>query len=196
MRVICFTIIAGLLAICHCEKIMANQEIKPLGPDEVHIAPNGISMPIGIILLVKKVNSIWAIKFINHEVRPGDGSYSRYECYQFNGIGFKIVQGGEVYFKEQKIWHKILNIFHKDSLRYASGLKCKEFDLFAHAGHHLERATVYFGPRPDEGDPSIYLAPTPWREVSEIIVSDKRIKWYQYDASRKRASIPIGKLWE
>jgi hypothetical protein len=179
MKVIFFTIIVGLLAICHYGEIMANQEIKPLGSNEVHIAPNGISMPIGRILLVKKVNSIWAIKFINHEVRPGDGSYSRYECYQFNGIGFKIVQGGEV-----------------DSLRYASGLKCKEFDLFAHAGHPLERATVYFGAGPDVGDPSIYLAPTPWRGVSEIIVSDKRIKWYQYDASRKRVSIPIDMLWE
>jgi hypothetical protein len=45
---------------------------------------------------------------------------------------------------------------------------------------------------PDEG---IELAPTKWRDVSEINISDPRITWYRYGEARKLAAIPIEDLW-
>jgi len=41
------------------------------------------------------------------------------------------------------------------------------------------------------------LAPTPWENITEVNVSDKRIKWYRYDKNRKTIDIPvIDKLWD
>jgi len=64
MKAICFSVVVGFLTIFCFGETMANQDIKPLGPDEVHIGPNGIAMPMGRILLIKRANVYWAVKFI------------------------------------------------------------------------------------------------------------------------------------
>jgi len=184
----------GLLTL-YCGEVMPNQDLGPPAPDEFHIGPNGIGMPMGRILLIKNGNSYWAVKFIHHEKRK-DGSYSRYECYELKKERFKKLREGEVHLKEPKSWHIILNLFHRDYLRYADRLKFDKFELFAHASDVSKHAGVYFGLDPDKPHPGLCLAPTPWKEISEVALEDNRIKWYQYDTNRSRKNVPIDKLWD
>jgi len=174
---------------------MPNQDLGPPAPDEIQIGPNGIGMPMGRFLLIKKGDSYWAVKFINHENRK-DGSYSRYELYEISKARFKKLRDGEIHLKESKSWHIILNLFHRDYLRYADKLKFGSFELFAHASDVSEHAWVYFGINPGLAYPDLRLAPTPCRGISEVALDDKRIKWYQYDTNRGRENVPIGKLWQ
>lgn len=174
---------------------MANQELEKRVIDDVIIGPNAISMPIGRILLVKKLDSIWALKFIDYGVKKGEGYYSKFTCYKFDGVMFKEINKGIVSFYEPTFWHRILHIFKPNSHRYASGIKCG-FQVFAHAGWDVECVTVYFGIGPDLADESLFLAPTPWKEPLEINLSDLRIIWYQYDKNRKDQRVHINKLWE
>ncbi len=192
MKPICFAIVVGLLTICYRGEVMANEDTKPLGSDEIHIAPNGISMPIGRILLIGKGDFLAAVKFTKNEERE-NGTYSKYEYYEYSqGGGFKKLREGEVYLKKPKWWHIILNLFNRDYFRYGSSLKFGKFELFAHAEE--SHSVVYFGIRPNEADPEVRLAPTPWKEISQVVM-DRRIKWYQYDESRGRKDVLIDKLW-
>lgn len=194
MRGIYCTLFVGLLII-YCGEVMPNQDLGPPAPDEVQIGPNGIGIPMGRILLIKKGDSYWAVKFIKHEKKK-DGSYSRYECYEYLQGGFKKLREGEVYLKEPKSWHIILNLFHRDYLRYADRLKFGRFELFAHASSVSKHAWVYFGINPGLAYPDLGLAPTAWKEISEVALGDKRIKWYKYDTNRSRENVPIDKLWD
>jgi hypothetical protein len=44
---------------------------------------------------------------------------------------------------------------------------------------------VRFVERNDARDYGIELAPTNWREISEINLADPRLQWYRYDENRK-----------
>jgi hypothetical protein len=46
-----------------------------------------------------------------------------------------------------------------------------------------------------EGDVGNELAPTKWKEVSEVNAKDLRLKWYRLDYARKDIDIPIDELW-
>jgi hypothetical protein len=194
MRGIYFTIFAAVL-ILYCGEVMPNQDFGPPARDEIQIGPNGIGMPMGRILLIKKEDSYWAVKFSSHEKRK-DGSYSRYELYEISKARFKKLQDGEIYLKESKSWHIILNLFHRDYTRYADKLKFGSIELFAHASDVSEHAWVYFGINPGSAYTDLRLAPTPWTEISAVALDEKRIKWYQYDTNRIRENVPIDKLWD
>jgi len=54
----------------------------------------------------------------------------------------------------------------------------------------------FFGRSQRQGDYGIEFAPTKWTDLSQVNVSDPRLKWYRYDASRKDIEIPVNQLWE
>ena len=49
---------------------------------------------------------------------------------------------------------------------------------------------------PIQVDLEVRLAPTPWKEIGQVNLSDPRIKWYAYDEKREWRVIPIDKIWD
>ena len=83
-------IIIMLLAIA--TPVIAQQK---LFKDGVGIASICVVMPVGRVLLIGRDNFVGAVKFLHNEERP-DGTYSKYEYFEYEKGGFKKVGEGEV----------------------------------------------------------------------------------------------------
>ncbi len=176
-----------------------SEDIRPPGPDEVLIGPNGMIMPLGRILLIRKGSDYGAVKFTKFWTgKKGKTEEDRYETY-------------ESYYQDDKTGD-----FSNKNVRFKKDVLSSPYPRWSLFGHPMVlfgvnkqikcgpislwwtgRGTVYFFDRfQEEGDYGIELAPTPWTDISQVNVFDPRIKWYRYDGKRKRVIIPIDKLWE
>ena len=189
-------LITILLAAC-VDVAFSNQEddSETVGPYYVHIAPNGIIMPIGRVLLVRRNSAYCAVKFTKFWVGKTDGDhYARYESYyQDDGTGNLsnkniISKKAELYSPNAR-W----SLFgHPVTFGAKKEIECGPIKLW-----WTGKGSVYFYKRyQTEGDYGIELAPTLWTDISEVNVFDKQIKWYRYDDSRSRVDIPIEQLWK
>jgi hypothetical protein len=124
--------------------------------------------------------------------------YEYFECVKEKG-GFIKMRDGVVSLREQPrgFWAKLKGFlsFHDSPFRYADKIEFNKFELFAHAGDEYH-SSVYFWNRPNEVDPKVRLAPTLWKGIEEVKLSDPRIRWFVYDEKRKWKVIPIDRLWE
>ncbi len=171
---------------------------EKLAAEAVFLGPDVITMPQGRILLVSRNGFLGAIRFIRNEERP-DGWYSKYEYYVYeNGGGFRKVKEGSISYKKMvwNWWNKILYHylqFHPNPYEGADRLGFDKFELFATVG--TTHSSLYFWSKAKVVDEKVRLAPTPWKEISEVDLNDKRIQWFKYDETRKRQIIQIDRLW-
>ena len=193
--IILYLVIIQLMVVA--EMVASNQVAdSPSVPDEINIAPNGISMPLGKILFVRKDADYCAVKFTKFWTgKTEDDRFAEYESY----------------YQDDKTGD-----FTKDNVKFRkdvlSSPKAK-WSLFGHPvvlfGVNKEikcgpirlwwtgKGSVYFFKRYQaEGDYGIELAPTIWSDISEVNVFDPRIQWYRYDEKRERVNIPVDQLWE
>ncbi len=174
--------------------VMAQQKMFR---DDVGIASNCIVMPVGRVLLISRDSYIGAVKFLLNEERP-DGKYSKYEYFEHEKGGFSKMREGEVSFKKPStgFWAKLKGFlsFHENPFKLAGPpLKLRNFSLYAFAG--AEHSTVYFWSAPNVPDLKVRMAPTPWKEIEEVKLSDPRIRWFSYDDKESWKVVPIDKLW-
>lgn len=171
------------------------EDIGPPGTNEVHIGPNGISMPLEKILIVRKGTDYCALKFTEFWVGENrEDRYARYESYcqddKSGNFSKKNVKFGkeELYFPKAR-W----SIFgHPVAFGTKDEIRCGFAKLWWSG-----RGSVYFFERGQpQGDYGIELAPTKWTHISQVNVFDSRLKWLKYDENRKRVNIPIDNLWE
>jgi hypothetical protein len=168
-------------------------ESGPPGPDEVQIAEVGIIMPLGKILLVRRASQYCAVKFTEFQAgKTKDDLYAKYEsCYQDDGTGdFSLAsvqrtKGDLLFPKPRGIGRLAFSFGNKK-------IKCGPIGLFWTGGGSVH----FYGEGQKQGDYGIELAPTPWTDISQVDVRHPRIKWYRYDAGRKRVNISIDKLWD
>lgn len=161
--------------------------------DGVGIVSICIVMPVGRVLLISRDNFMGAVKFLQNEERP-DGIYSNYEYFEYEKSGFRKVREGKVLLKKPSSGKGIF--FHHGPNEMAGPpLKLKNFSLFAHAAG-TDHATVYFSDARDKPDLKVRMAPTPWRDISEVNLTDPRIRWFAYDNKESRKVIPIDKFWD
>lgn len=174
--------------------LMSSQVIaqQTLFKDSIGIASTCIVMPVGRVLLISRDNFLGAIKFLHNEERP-DGTYSKYEFFEYRKGEFSKERGGEVSLKRPSDGKGIY--FHQspDDL-LGPPLKLGEFELSASAGS--DHATVYFWRAPNKPDLRVRMAPTIWKDISEVNISDSRIKWFVHDDKETWKVIPIEKVWE
>jgi hypothetical protein len=170
--------------------VMAEQKVFKDGVEIVSIC---IVMPVGRVLLISRDSFVGAVIFLRNEERP-DGTYSNYEYFELAKSGFRKVREGQVLLKKPSSGKGIF--FHHGPIEMVGPpLKINNFSLFAHAAG-MDHATVYFSDARDKPDLKVRMAPTPWRDISEIDLTDPRIRWFAYDSKEIRKVIPIDKIWD
>ena len=175
----------------------ASKKGEDIGPpgEYVIVSPNAIIMPLGKILLIREDSDYGAIKFIKFWTgKAEDDLYATYESYyQDDKTG--VFTNKNVKFTKEEL-HSPKPSFSLFGHPFAFGIKeeirCGPIRLWWSG-----RGTVYFFKRDQrEGDYGIELAPTKWTDISQVNVSDPRLKWYRYDEKRKDTTIPVDQLWK
>jgi hypothetical protein len=159
----------------------------PAKPGDVLIGWEGISIPLGRILLARKGPEYCAVKFTDTWL--GETKYdhfSSYESYcQADGSGD--FSKSNILSETGELSCPIIRTFPIIDYRYQKGaktvIKCGQMKL-----NWLYIATIFFN--------RYELAPTPWTSIKDVNVHDPRIRWYKKDINRKRLSGPIDQLWD
>lgn len=163
------------------------------GSDDVIIAPNAVVMPLGRILLVRKDSKYCAVKFTKFWTgKTEEDLYASYEAYyqadntgDFSKKNVEFKKGDLSAPKPRGIGRLAFSFGKKE-------IKCGSITL-----QWDGKGSIYFYRfDQDEGDYGIQLAPTKWIDISQVNVSDSRLKWYRYDSKRTKMTIPIDHLWE
>ncbi len=170
--------------------------VKP-SPDEVHIGPLAIGMPIGKILLVHKDKNYSAVKFTKYWTeKDGQEKYATYEVHsQKDGTGnflennVEVIKGRASFLPPRGIFYPLIWQPGKPDVK--CGFVSLAWSPWCNVCH-----VAFFKRGKPAGDYGIELAPTPWGDIKEVNVFDQRLKWYKYDVSRKRRNISISKLLE
>lgn len=191
LLIVCCPIV--LPQISRGEMATSYEDTKPLGPEDVGIAPNAIRVPIGAILLVRKNTEYCAIKFIEFWTgETQDDEYAIYESY-YQGDRSGDFTKKNVKFKAGKLSRPRLRGIGRLSFSFGHiDIQCGPIKLFWSG-----KGWVYFfNSSQKQGDYGIELAPTKWKHISQVNVFDPRIRWYRYDESRKDVIFPIDRLWD
>ncbi len=188
MSLILIIILLPLFAVEVSAKMSPEEVSLGRGPNDVHIAGNGIGMPIGRILLVRRGNETGAIRFIKDWfIISKRFSRAEYESYIFTNPKEYMSANTLIRKKSIASWNFIANFLFWGNAE----VKCGSIRMF-----WTGNRTVYFysGDQYD-GDYGIEFAPTPWMDISQVNLSDQRIKWFRYNGKRDRVNIPIDNLW-
>ncbi len=187
----------GLIAASGEAGESGKQAMKPHDIEEIVIGSNALKMPLGRVLLIRKDSQYCPVKFT--EAWTGKTKFdfwSNYESY-YQGDGTGDFSNENVQFtKGQLITRRLVGLGKMFSFpvgRQNYEIKCGPIKLFWDTGW------VYFYDvgRPNAADSIINeMAPTKWRDNSQVNVFDPRLKWYRYDEYRKHIYIPTDQLWE
>jgi len=171
------------------------EDIRPPGQNEVHIAPNGVIMPPLRILLVRKDTDYCAIRFIKFWTGKDENDrYATYESYYQGDKTGDFTNKNAKFTKEELHFPKpSFSLFgHPFAFDIRDDIRCGPIRLWWSGGGSV----YFFKSAQRQGDYGIELAPTKWTDISQVNVSDPRLKWYRYDEKRKRMNIPVDQLWE
>jgi len=165
--------------------------------EEVSIRPSKcIVMPIGRILLVQRSDFLGAVKFLENE-KNEKGEFSRYVYFEHEKGGWQKVKEDNIAMRKPGGFYRILGYLglHLPVHARIKPLKLKGFELFSHPWEEYH-ATVYFWNYLDSPDPEVRLAPTPWRNIQEVNLSDPRILWYRYENIDQTIRTTIDRIWK
>ncbi|HXX33668.1 MAG TPA: hypothetical protein VEM15_04255 [Thermodesulfobacteriota bacterium] len=194
-----FFIVSLMFLLLACAATREEMERHPFlseeGPDKVTVAPTGIVTTVGRIALVRNGSEYCAIKFTGAWKGEKEGDYySDYESYyqgdgtgDFDNRNVKIIN-------EQLIRRHVIGFFSLSfpASRQNLDIKCGPTRLAWGFGSSIH----FFATGQPQGDHGIELAPTKWTDISQVNAFDSRLKWYRYDAKRRRDIFPIDRLWE
>lgn len=156
--------------------------------DEVMIRQHLISVPLGRILLVRNNSSYCSIKF----TRIGITNAEYISYYQPDKTGNFSKENVEI--KNGKLISKEPVGIGRFAFSFGQKLdiECGPLKLMWSG-----RRSVYFhsSSQDKRREVGVELAPTPWTDISQVNVFDRRIKWYWYDEKRETQVVPIDKLW-
>jgi hypothetical protein len=164
---------------------------QSLFKDGVRIDSNCIVMPLGRVLLISRDNFMGAVRFLHTEERS-DGTYTKYEYFEYEKGGARKVREGELSFKPSS--GKGI-FFHESPYKLGGPLKLMDFSLFT-VGGGRDHSNVYFWSAPNKPDLKVRMAPTPWKDISEVNLTDPRIRWFAYGNKESRKVTPIDKIWD
>ena len=163
------------------------------GPNDVHIGPNGVVMPLWKILLVRRDSEFCALKFT--KFWTGKTEEDKYATYESHYLSHKTGNflNKNVKFKINKLSFPKPRGIGRFAFSFGKkNIQCGSIKLWWGGG-----GSVYFFPTSQtQGDYGIELAPTKWTDISQVNVFDSRLKWYKYDENRKRINIPVDQLWD
>jgi hypothetical protein len=170
----------------------------------VLLTPFSVSLPTGYWLLARKGNTACAIRFTDFKAvrSAGYASFSEPTSNSENNIhgdgriyaeyDFFSQTDGSGDFKKNNASLGHNKVTRADGNGESSG------DLTGCGSLILQIGSFGIGVAFNLFEPlgeSVELAPTKWRDVSEINISDPKIKWYHYDKARHDIKISIEDLW-
>jgi hypothetical protein len=182
------TVIGPLIFVLLLSLAVADEE--KLFKGGVGIGVNGIVIPTRRWLVVEKRGGKWTVRFSGSQVENQMG----YELYEFRGGEWRKIKDGVVILPvpEKGLFADLKGLF----LHSPTGdvIKFGSFSLFSVPKGENHGVLCFLSPI--KLDPEVRLAPTPWKEISEVNLSDPRIRWYTYDEKREWKVIPIDKIWD
>ncbi|MCU1247121.1 MAG: hypothetical protein JWQ49_150 [Edaphobacter sp.] len=154
------------------------------------VGPSAVLMPKGAFLLIRKGREIGAIRFTSIELTetddPGKATYESY----FQGDASGSFLTANVVKRSGEIDLKHLKGIGRAS--FQTGKRKVRVGNWSFACDYPGRLNMwtYYGEQRDYG---YEFAPTSARELADIDVSDKRLRWFRYDADT-RVSLPLSDL--
>jgi hypothetical protein len=188
-------ILVSIMGVSGIAASKKEEDIRPPGENEVHIAPDGVMMPLGRILLVRKDADYCAIKFTKFWTgKNDDDRYATYEAYYQDDKTGDFTNKNAKFCKNEL--HSPIPSFslfgHPVSFGAKKEVQCGRIRLW-----WTGLGSVYFFKRYQQsGDYGVEFAPTKWEDILQVNVFDKRLKWYRYDGNRKRVNVPVEQLWD
>jgi hypothetical protein len=163
----------------------------PPKSDEVHIGSAYIMIPPEKILIVRKEGHYCAIKFTKLWTgKNKDDSFASYEsyCQMNNTSGFSM--GNIQTFKGKLSYYAPRGIGRLSFSFGNAEIKCGSIKLIS-----FGQGEVLFDPTGQNSyDHGIELAPTNWDNISDVDISDSRLRWYKFDSRRKHVNIKINEF--
>jgi hypothetical protein len=163
--------------------------------DEVKIDHRAIILPLNRFLLIQRGDYLGAVVFISHEQNK-QGDFTRYRNYKYSPEGWREEKEDTIGFRSLTWVQRVLGKLgiHTPPLSREKPLELKGMTLLAHPTMSGEKIVVYYGVSVDNQDPTIKLAPTPWRTIQEVDLRDARLKWYSSGSPKLEAK--IDELWK
>lgn len=160
----------------------------------------GVSLPVGRLLLIRRGADLCVVRFTKfhrgHDAKPKtwfhsgyENFYAEYEWYRpelngdFRGLdgkrGYGMLRRGAV------VGLLFLN------LGFPLGTDDVECGSLTPEWFYPTGVSFLVGTRYDH---KLELAPTQWTELSQINLTDPKLKWYRYNESQADAFIPLKEL--
>lgn len=171
------------------------EDINKDRSNDVLIAGDGVEVPLGRILLIRKNLNYCAVKFKKYWTDESKAIHASYESYcpdggsvDFSSQNSKVKEDSVYILSPQKESSPVKKPKHEQikcgpiELHWDGNGFVKFFYDNWHMGNNLNQ--------------DVELAPTPWKDISEVNINDKRIVWYKNNFNRRNVYIPINKLWE
>lgn len=207
LALVCFSLGVSCGSNDEASKKLAEEDQQYKNAEErayahIYVSPISLSAPIGGFLLLRKGTDVCALRFTNIQ-RGGDAkpptpfhsgeesTYAEYDWF-YQGDGSSDLTKPNVKSGHSKLSKKATVGFFVRQLAWPRGdpfVRCGPLRLeWSYPSH------VYMTNAKGE-DLGFEIAPTKWKEISEINVRDTRLKWYRYDEKRGRTYIPVDTLW-
>jgi hypothetical protein len=188
MKIIVLIIVSSLL--------FSERDATAMTPEDVSVDPQAVVMPAGRVLLIKRNDFLGAIKFVRNEIRK-DGVYSQYEYYEYEQGEFLKKRDDVIFRKVSKkgFWHNLRGLFFH-GIPELGRIKLKSFVLFADAVDESHSTIYFWRDEAAKPDIKIQLAPTHLKNISQVNLNNKKIRWFGFDEKRERIITPIDRIWD
>jgi hypothetical protein len=167
---------------------------------EVEIAPNGVAVPLGRIILVRRDSEYCAVKFTKFWLEGEKNEYSNYESYYQGDKSGDFSNKNAEFRKGTVSW--LAPIFgcwfpiHFAPSLSERNFRCGPIKLGWTGSSQVSYVYFFSFESKRQDDYGFEIAPTKWKDISEVNVWDHRLKWYRYDRYRRDKRFPIDELWE
>jgi hypothetical protein len=162
--------------------------------DEVKIDSRAIILPLNRFLLIQRGDYLGMVIFVSYE-KNEQGDITRYRSYKHTREGWREEENGTIGIRSLTWWQRVLGALgsHTSVISRIKPLELKGLTLLAHPTLDGKQAVIYFGLSVDHQDPTVKLAPTPWRTIQEVNLKDARLKWYSSGSPEQKTK--IDELW-
>jgi hypothetical protein len=151
------------------------------------IGPNGIVMPLGKIMIIRKGAECCAIKFTKiWKGKTEDDENAEYELYKMRPEK----NSSEKILTPSKHTLSSSRLYGIGRLSFSFGKKdidCGSFKLWWGGGGSV----YFFSSGQDQGDYGVELSPTNLSNFELVNTQSAKLTWYSFDSNRSRHSLPL-----
>lgn len=156
--------------------------------NNVIVSGASVSVPLGRFVLVRNGNDLCAIRFTGVS-SSGTVMNGEYDWYYQKAASDNFVNSATTSGRDKLTSYytafTLVRVFGNEHVR------CGPFRLWWSFPSYLH----FSASTTEEADVGNEIAPTKWKDIAEVAISDSRLKWYSYWGPGRNVSIPIEKLW-